>query len=88
MTREEALERLRKTEEERQIPGAAAATNVALIGPIAWTVYESTSCTCTLEEAAAAANAAVWERASETPTLMSYMEISERAVSLIQDWDE
>jgi hypothetical protein len=86
LVREVLLERLRKTEQDRLADGASPALNVALTGPIAWTVYQSTSYTCTLEEAAAAANAAVMERGNETPTLMGYLEICERAISIIQDW--
>lgn len=82
------LEKLRKTERDRLATGMAPAMNVALTGPIAWAVYQSTACTCTLEEAAAAANAAVMERGHETPTLMGYMEITQRAIDIIQNWVE
>lgn len=87
MSREDALERLRKTEQDRLADGAQPAVNVALLGPIAWSVYESTEGTCTLLEAAAAANWAAWERGGETPTLLSYLEITQRARDLIQDWE-
>jgi hypothetical protein len=83
-----ALEQLAKTERDRMVPGANSGLNVALTGPIAWSVYHSTDFTCTLEEAAAAANTAVMERGGETPTLMGFMEITSRAIDIMQSWIE
>jgi hypothetical protein len=82
-----AMEKLAKAERDRQGQGANPALNVALLGPIAWTVYESTSRTCTLEEAAAAANWAASERGSERPNLLSYLDVTQRALDIIQGWE-
>jgi hypothetical protein len=87
VSREKALERLAKAEGDRSAREAAPAVNVALLGPIAWTVYESTERACTMWEAAAAASWAASERGGERPTLMSYLEITQRALNIIRDWE-
>lgn len=91
VSRTAALEGLTRHENwaaESSAESTANIANIALLGPIAWSVFQSTGCTCTPEEAAAAARWAAQERGGQRPSLLSYLEVTQRAIDIVHAWVE
>lgn len=83
-----ALERHERWAAENSAESTANIANIALLGPISWAVFQATDCTCTQEEAAAAAVWAAQERGHQRPSLLSYLEVTQRAIDIVHAWIE
>lgn len=91
ISREAALEALARHERwaaESRAESTSNVANIALLGPISWAVLQSTDATCTPEEAAAAAVWAAQERGGQRPSLLSYLEVTQRAIDIVHTWVE
>jgi hypothetical protein len=84
----EALTRHERWAAESGAESTANVANIALLGPISWAAFQATDCTCSLEEAAAAAVWAAQERGEQRPSLLSYLDVTQRAIDIVHAWIE